>query len=129
MDTAADIIKRDITPFLSPGAEIWISFFADSQDPIYLEISQRFLIAKGYNDYLDMMRKVISTGLYVEMGPLPYCFNHIDCTEEYKDWYRSSDTIPGNYPYQVHLSNKKWPLKKVLSMNSHLEIDFMTFYF
>ena len=113
MDTAADIIKRDITPFLSPGAEIWISFFADSQDPIYLEISQRFLIAKGYNDYLDMMRKVISTGSYANLGASPWCFE--DCTKEFRDWYRSSDTISiGNFQYSEHLTNKKWPLKKVL---------------
>ena len=112
MDTAADIIKRDITPFLSPGAEIWISFFANSPDPNYQEISRRFVIAKDYDEYVDMVRKVISTGLYAEIRTVPSCF--YDCTKEFKDWYRSSDTISGKYPYEVHLSNKKWPLKKVL---------------
>ena len=115
MDTAADIIKRDITPFLWPGAEIYISFFANSPDPNYQEISKRFVIAKDWDEYEDMVRKVISTGLYTDIGSEPWCFDYKKCTEEYyKNWYRSSERISGNYPYLVHLSNKKWPLKKVL---------------
>ena len=111
MDTAADLIERDITPFLWPGAEMWISFFADHPDPNYQEISRRLVIAKDWNEYVDMVRKVISTGLYANIQTRPPCFK--DCTEEFKDWYRSSERILGNYPYLVHLSNKKWPLKKV----------------
>ena len=112
VDTAADIIERDITPFLIPGADIWVRFFADSQNSNYQEISRRFLIAKDWDEYQDMVRKVVSTGLYGEIGTIPWCFE--DCTEEFKDWYRSSERISGLYPYQIHLSNKKWPLKKVL---------------
>ena len=114
VDTAADIIKRDITPFLQPGAEIYISFFANAPDPNYQEISRRFVIAKDYEEYVDMVRKVISTGLYAEMRTKPWCFNWNNCAEEFKDWYRSSESISGDYPYSVHLTNKKWPLKKVL---------------
>ena len=114
VDTAADIIERDITPFLWPGAEIWISIFANSPDPNYQEISQRLVITKNYDEYEDMVRKVIPTGLYAEIDREPWCFDYNNCKEEYKNWYRSSETISGFYPYSVHLSNKKWPLKKVL---------------
>ena len=34
--------------------------------------------------------------------------------EDYKDWYRSTETVAGLNIYGVDLSNKKWPLKKVL---------------
>ena len=112
VDTLADIIERDITPVLSPGSDIWISFFANSPNPNYQEISRRFVIAKDWNEYFDMMSKVISTGLYARMGSKPMCID--DCIEEWRDWYRSSERISGNYPYKVHLSNKKWPFKKVL---------------
>ena len=112
MDTAADLIERDIAPLLWPGAEVYISDFANSPDPNFQEISRRFVIAKDWDEYEEMVRKVISTGLYARMGTDPWCF--YDCTEEFKDWYRSSERISGKYPYQVHLSNKKWPLKKVL---------------
>ena len=109
VETAKDLIRRDITPILWPGAEIWIQFFADSPDPNYQEISWRLYIAKDWDEYDDMMDKVISTGMYADMGSVPWVPD-----EEYKDWYRSTETIAGNFPYQVHLSNKKWPLKNVL---------------
>ena len=116
VDNSADLIERDIIPFLTAGAQIWRDFFADSPDPNYQEISRRLIFAKDYAEYKDMVRKVISTGLYAQMNTLPWCFNPNNCTEEYKQWYRSSESISGNNPYEVHLSNKKWPLKKV----SHL---------
>ena len=112
VETAKDLIKRDITPFALPGGEIWKQFFAASSDPNYQEISRRLVVAKDYDEYEDMVRKVISTGLFAEIGTEPWCFN--DCSKEFKDWYRSSETILGMYPYQIHLTNKKWPLKKVL---------------
>ena len=112
VETTADLIERDITPFLWPGAEMHISFFANSPDQNYQEISRRFVLAKDWDEYEDLVRNLISTGMFAELGTRPWCFE--DCTEEYKDWYRSSETISGQYPYLVHLSNKKWPLKKVL---------------
>ena len=109
VETAEDLIKRDITPFLYPGGEIWIQFFAASPDPNYQEISRRFVIAKTYDEYNNMATKVISTGMYAHMGILPWAR-----PEEFKHWYRSSETISGTFPFGGHLSNKKWPLKKVL---------------
>ena len=111
VDTAADIILRDITPFFIPGAESWISFFADSTDPNYQEISRRFVIAKDWDEFEDKLHKVTSTGMFAYMGTQPHSWYVAE--EEYKDWYRSSERISGRNPYTVHLSNKKWPLKKV----------------
>ena len=110
VETAEDLIKRDITPYLWPGADIFRQFFAASPDPNYQEISRRFVIAKTYDEYNNMATKVISTGMYADMQTLPW----VDYEEEYQDWYRSTETISGKFPYTVHLSNKKWPLKKVL---------------
>ena len=109
VETAKDVIKRNITPILYPGAEIYIQLFAASPDPIYQEISRRFVIAKDWDEYDDMVDKVISTGMYADIGNLPYAYE-----EDFDDWYRSNEAIPGTYPYFGHLLNKKWPLKKVL---------------
>ena len=57
------------------------------------------------------MDKVISTGMFADMGSTPWILNS---TDEYNDWYRSMEAIPGDHPYGVHLSNKKWPLKEVV---------------
>ena len=108
METAADLIKRDITPFMGPGSEIYRQFFAASSDPDYKEISRRLVIAKDWDEYYDLVSKVTSSGLFadIERGPATSEY-------EYKYWYKSSETIVGDNPYQVHLINKKWPLKKV----------------
>ena len=111
VETTKDLIKRDIIPFYTPGGEIYKQLFAASPDPNYQEISRRLVIAKDWDEYQDMVHKVTSTGMYADIGVVPYWLNS---TEEYKDWYRSTETISGTNPYGGHLLNKKWPLKKVL---------------
>ena len=111
VETAADLIKRDITPFVWPGGEIYRQLFAASSDPAYQEISWRLVIAKDWDDYADMYDKVTSTGLFADLGPYP---RGAVPEEEFKHWYRSSETIGGFNPFGGHLANKKWPLKKVL---------------
>ena len=110
VETVEDIIKRDITPFYAPGGEIIKQVFAASSDPNFKEITRRLVIAKDWDEYQNMVRKVTSTGSFAEIGTTPWWFNS---TEEFKDWYKSSETIPGDYPFTGHLENKKWPLKKV----------------
>ena len=111
VETAEDLVKRDIIPFTAPGGEFYKQLFADSEDPNYQEISQKFVIAKDWDEYLDLVRKVNSTGMYADIGNFPTYINSME--EELKYWYQSSETIGGDYPYMIHLSNKKWPMLKV----------------
>ena len=110
VETAGDLIKRDITPFYVPGSEIYKQVFAASSDPDYREISNRLFIPKDRDEFDDMVRKVTSTGLFAQLATYPW----VNSEKEFKTWYRSSETIGGINPYGVHLANKKWPLKKVL---------------
>ena len=110
VETAKDLLKRDITPFLFPGGEFMTQFFAASTDPDYQEISRRLVVPKNiWPDFYKMAYKVMQTGSHSYIGNLPPVYE-----AHYKYWYRSSETIGGFNPYKVHLSNKKWPLKKVL---------------
>ena len=112
VETANDLIERDIIPFYNPGGEIWRQFFAASSDPNYQEISRRLNLPKDWDEFEDMVGKVTSTGMYASIGTVPPFW--IVPEEDFKDWYRSTETIAGDFPFSVHLSNKKWPLKKVL---------------
>ena len=109
VDTAKDVIKRDITPFYWPAGDIMRQILAASSDPINQEISKKLVTPKDemgledWNKYFDMVHKVTSTGMYALIGTLPH---HNVPEEEYKDWYRSTETISGTFPYAVHLSNK-----------------------
>ena len=95
-----------------PGSELYKQFFAASSDPVFQEISRRLVIAENWDEYEDMVSKVTSTGLFADIGPYPDTWYVSE--EEFTDWYKSSEAISGFSPYQLHLSNKKWPLKKVL---------------
>ena len=108
VETAADLINRDITPFYAPGSEILRQVFAASSVPVYQEISRRLVIANDWDEYEDMVRKVVPTGLFADIGPSPD--SEYVPEEEYKFWFRSSETIGGFNPYPGHLTNKKWPL-------------------
>ena len=108
VETAADIINRDITPFYSPFGQIMREFLAASPDPNYQEISRRMVISNNWTEYYGMFDKVITTGLFAQIATVPTVPE-----EEHKKWYRSTETIVGFFPYGVHLTNKKWPLKKV----------------
>ena len=107
VETAADLIKRNITPIFMPGSEIYRQVFAASSDPFEQEISRRLVSPKDWVEFFEMLRKVTSTGLFASIGSFPWI------AEEDKNWYRSSEAIGGFYPYLLHLTNKKWPLKKV----------------
>ena len=109
VETTADLIKRNIIPFTIPNAYTWRQFFAASSDQNYQLISQRLFITKDWDEYYDK-GKVTSTGVYADMGPWPWTVPE----EDFKEWYRSTETFSGLLPYGVHLSNKKWPLKKVM---------------
>ena len=111
VETAADLLKRDITPIIIPGGEIYRQIFEASSDPDYQEIARRLVVAKDYDEYENMVSKVVSTGMFADIGTFPDPFWVPE--EEYKNWYRSSQKIAGPFPYAAHLINKKWPLKKV----------------
>ena len=70
VETAADLIKRDITPFYQPGGEIYRQIFAASPDPVHQEISRRLVIAKDYDEYMEVGLKVNSTGLFRNLSIL-----------------------------------------------------------
>ena len=124
VETTADLIDRDIIPFYMPGGEYYRQILAASSDPNYQEVSQRLVVAKDWDEYEDMVRKVISTGLFAEIGTFPEPWYVPE--EDYKYWYRSSETIGGINPYAGHLTNKKWPLQKVLLKNNdYKSIEFM----
>ena len=53
VETAKDLIERNITPILWPGAQGWREWFSNSPDPIYQEISRRLVIAKDWDEYDD----------------------------------------------------------------------------
>ena len=51
VDTAADIVNRDMHLYLKPSQAIYVQIFANSPDPIYKELSKRVIVAKSSRGY------------------------------------------------------------------------------
>ena len=51
VETAADLLKRDITPIIIPGGEIYRQIFEASSDPDYQEIARRLVIYQDLFPY------------------------------------------------------------------------------
>ena len=109
VDTASEIVNRNLTPYYYPTGHIHKQFFARSSLPIYQEIARRLVIPETWDEFYELGHKTISTGQYAFIGRIPGTLY----ANEFRQWYRSRYLIPGMNPYLVHLLNKKWPLKKV----------------
>ena len=111
VDTTKDLLDRKITPFLVPGSEFIVQFFENSLDPNLQELSRRLYIAKNRNEHDELVLKVVSTGLYADIGSMPDYW--LVPKENRKDWYRSSEIVDLGSRFGGSLTNKKWPLQKV----------------
>ena len=123
VDTAAELVNRNITLILQPNQNIYRQIFANSPDPIYQELSRTLKVAGSFNSYRQY-------AFLARNGPAGYT------GEEYAGYavmfpriahrgdhgHYSSETVKGRYHFPGSISNKKWPLKKVfksLAMKQH----------
>ena len=107
VDTAADLIRRDITPILPRSYKIYVDIFANSPDPIYRNLSQKLYICKHKEQYINYKNQMIIRKLrnVAIMQSQP---SHVRGT-----LYFSKEVVKGRYHFPGSIANKKWPLKKV----------------
>ena len=96
-----------------PGAEGFADRFKLAEGAGWKELAQKLYITNTWGEYFDMYSGVIaedSDGSTATMGPTPK-----GSERDLAKWYVGTEPIPGVQPYVNHLTNKKWPLRKVLS--------------
>ena len=117
VDTSNDLLDRDITPFIHPSGGFFKQALANNPDPNIQEISRRLIVTKNWSEFEEMVKKVISTGMFADLSPIPRVFSKKarDKEQELKDWYKSTETVSTLFsPFSpASILNKKWPLKKV----------------
>ena len=87
-----------------------MDFFASSPDPNFQEVAKRMIVPKTWGEYNDLLTDTRLNGGKAEVGAVP---TSVNSTEEWFDWYRGTEKIPGDFPFLIHLLNKKWPLQEV----------------
>ena len=114
LDTAKQLVEKNITLYDIPGAEINKQFLLESSIPEYNILGETFIITDNY-DHFDNISKhdVIGAGTHAYMG------GFIGLVElAMGRWYRSTEKLSGllGYPYAGYLTNKKWHLNEVISI-------------
>ena len=112
LDTAKQLVKKNITLYGEPGAEIWKQFLLESAIPEYNILGETMIIADDW-DHFDNITEhdVIGNGTHAYMiGDLyPYYL-------AMGRWHRSKEKLAGHHPYGGYLTNKKWHLNEVMSI-------------
>ena len=109
LDTAKQLVEKNITLYDGPGYEIWKQFLLDSPIKEYKILGKNMIIANDY-DHFDYISKnyVIGEGTHAYMGgsllPFELAMGR---------WYRSQEKMAGDYPFGGYLTNKKWHLNEV----------------
>ena len=114
LDTAKQLVEKNITLYDTPGTEIWKQFLLESSIPEYNILGETFIFTDDYDNddyyhfYNISKHDVIGAGTHAYMG------GGLDDTQlDMGRWYRSKEKVAGHYPYIGYLTTKKWHLNEV----------------
>ena len=122
--TVRDLVGRDITLYMGPGAGFWIQWLSKSDIPEYRKIAETMIISKSYDEYDEMIKEeLLSQGTHALMQSYmwPYVlvwateYDHVQGRYKYnsgRGFYRGEKVV-GKIPGGGYLTNKKWHLNEV----------------
>lgn len=112
LDTAKQLVEKNIILCGSPGAEMWKQFLIDSPIPEYKILGENFIIAVTWNHYWSMSQyNIIEDGTHAKMTSY---LNPWEKSLGERGWHRSKEKVSGKYPYSGFLTNKKWQVNEVM---------------
>ena len=119
LDTAKQLVEKNIKLYAIPGTEIWKQFLLESSITEYKILGENFIVADDL-DHFDYMTEhdVIGGGTHATMAsylyPYELAYGENKEINSGRGWYRSKEKVPGVYPYNGYLTNKKWHLNEVI---------------
>ena len=118
LDTAKQLVEKNITLYNVPGTEIWKQFLLESSIPEYNILGEHYIIADDWDHFVNMTEHdAIGAGTHAQM--VSYLSPRLLSLGENKEinsgrgWYRSKEKLAGHFPYAGYLTNKKWHLNEV----------------
>ena len=112
LDTAKQLVKKNITIYAIPGSEIWKQFLLESSIPEYNILGETYLIADDWDHFENITEHyVMGNGTHAWMSGSLY-----PKILAMGRWYRSKEKLAGDNPYAGYLTNKKWHLNEVMSI-------------
>ena len=128
LDTAKQLVEKNITLYDGPGYELWKQFLLESYNPDYNKLGETYLISDDWDHYYNMsLHDAIGNGTHALMTSALYSSDlamgkkyHPEGNGTY-GWYRSKDKVAGYYPYVGYLTDKKWHLNEVFSFKQFVD--------
>ena len=110
LDTAKQLVDKNITLYNIPGSEIWKQFLLDSPILEYNKLGETMIIADDW-DHFDNITEHDVMGA----GTHAYITGYLIPSElAMGRWHRSKEKLAGDHPYGGYLTNKKWHLNEVM---------------
>ena len=118
LDTAKQLVEKNITLYNVPGTEIWKQFLLESSITDYNILGKSYIVADDFDHFYYMSEHdVIGAGTHAMMssylGPSLLKMGENKEINSGRGWYRSKEKVAGMYPYAGFLTNKKWHLNEV----------------
>ena len=112
LDTAKQLVEKNISLYGIPATEIWKQFLLESPIQEYNKLGETYITADNWDHYDNITKQdVMGAGTHAYMG------GELDSYDlAMGRWYRSKEKLSGNYPYGGYLTNKKWHLNEVMSI-------------
>ena len=118
VDTAQDIIDRNLSVLTYPGSESYMEILKNSPSIITRTLAERTYVCKDWDECHGLVMGVVETGSSVlEVGIIRYMY--VDWAKEHgTNWYRGKGKKGGDYPFASFILNKKWTLEE--EFNNHM---------
>ena len=101
VDTAQDIVDRNLTLFMGPNSVMWKQWLATHDNPLYRKISETMFLTK---DQDSMTRHgIMRDNTHVLMGDQPSPHR-----KSLGLWWRSKERVEGYRGFAGFLTRKKW---------------------
>ena len=118
VNSAHDLIERNITPFIdlqfSNKSEWHLRkhFRQTFKDPVYIEVASRLEVpTTGTNYSFELWERINSPDPYARTAAL---FTKNGGPRYWNNYHYSEEIVEMEpLPFEIHILNKKWPLKKV----------------
>jgi len=109
LDTAKQLVEKNITLYDSPGAEILKQFLLESPIKEYNILGETIIIADDW-DHFDNITEhdVMVEGTHAMMSAYLY-----PSELAMGRWHRSKEKLAGDNPFVGYLTNKKWNLNEL----------------
>ena len=119
MDTAKQFVEKNITLYYVPGMESAKWGLLASPILEYRLLGENTIIADDNSHFWNITKHdALGAGTHAQLNYF-VDDDEVELGKTYHPegtgWYRSKDTVPGDFPYAGYITNKKWHLNEVLS--------------